>query len=62
MDALSNSKDSAVGPDDIHYQMLKHLPSETLNTLLNILKMTYGLLETFLLAGASHVVPIPKPG
>jgi len=33
MDALSNSKDSAVGPDDIHYQMLKLLPSETLNTL-----------------------------
>jgi len=31
--ALSNSNDSAVGPDDIHYQMLKHLPSEVLHTL-----------------------------
>ena len=35
--ALSSSNDSAVGPDDIHYQMLKHLPSEVLNTLLSIL-------------------------
>jgi len=26
MDALPNSKDSAVGLADIHYQMLKHLP------------------------------------
>ena len=25
LDALSSSNDSAVGPDDIHYQMLKHL-------------------------------------
>ena len=24
--AVSKSHDSAVGPDDIHYQMLKHLP------------------------------------
>jgi len=35
LDALSNSNDSAVGPDDIRYQMLKHLPSEVLNTFLN---------------------------
>jgi len=41
LDALSSSNDFAVGPDDIHYQMLKHLPSEVLNTLLSIL-MTYG--------------------
>ena len=37
LDALSSSNDSTVGPDDIHYQMLKHLPSEVLNTLLSIL-------------------------
>jgi len=28
IDAVSNSNDSAVGQDDIHYQMLKHHPSE----------------------------------
>jgi len=58
LDALSNSKDSAVRPDDIHYQMLKHLPSETLNALLSILNGLYGLyglLVTFLLVGASHM-------
>jgi len=27
LNALSNLKDSVVGLDDIHYQMLKHLPS-----------------------------------
>ena len=32
LDALSSSHDSALGPDDIHYQMLKHLPLEVLNT------------------------------
>jgi len=37
LDALSSSNDSAVGPGDIHYQMLKHLPSEVLNTLLSVL-------------------------
>ena len=37
LDALSSSNNSAVGTDDIHYQTLKHLPSEVLNTLLSIL-------------------------
>jgi len=36
-DAISKSHDTAVGLDDIHYQMLKHLPSEALNTLLESL-------------------------
>jgi len=35
--ALSNSSDFAVGPDDIHYQILKHLPTKALHTLLNTL-------------------------
>jgi len=36
-DAISKSHDSAVGPDDIHYQMLKHLPPNAVNTLLETL-------------------------
>jgi len=36
-DAISKSHDTGVGPDDIHYQMLKHLPIEALNTLLESL-------------------------
>jgi len=35
--ALSKSHDSAVGPDDIHYQMLKRLPRAALETLLHVL-------------------------
>jgi len=31
-DAISKLHDSAVGPDDIHYQMLKHLPPNAVNT------------------------------
>ena len=34
LDSLAKSSDSAVGPDDIHYQMLKHLPSDALQSLL----------------------------
>ena len=34
--AISKSHDSAVGPDDMHYQMLKHLPGAALETLLHV--------------------------
>jgi len=61
-DALSNSNDFAVGPDDINYQMLKQLPSEVLNTLLNILNEIW-LTGNFPSSWRqSYVVPIPKPG
>jgi len=36
-DAISKSHDSAVGPDDMHYHMLKHLPPNAVNTLLEVL-------------------------
>ena len=35
LDALHKSPDTAAGPDDIHYQMLKHLPNRALETSLN---------------------------
>jgi len=34
--AIEKSSDSAVGPDDIHYQILKHLPQSALLTLYSI--------------------------
>jgi ribonuclease HI len=34
--AIHASSDSAPGPDDIHYQFLKHLPQPTLNMLLDV--------------------------
>jgi hypothetical protein len=36
-DALRQCRDTAVGPDEIHYQMLKHLPYAALSSLLHIL-------------------------
>ena len=56
------SKDTATGPDDIHYQMLKHLPETALDTLLHIFNgiWTTGVFpESWRLA---TVIPIPKPG
>ena len=32
--ALQKSHDTAVGPDDIHYQLLKHLPNKTLRNVI----------------------------
>ena len=34
--AIHQSRDTAVGPDEIHYQMLRHLPEDSLRLLLNI--------------------------
>ena len=35
-DALKKSHDTATGPDEIHYQQLKHLPRDSLMVLLDI--------------------------
>ena len=50
LDAIKQSHDSATGPDEIHYQMLKHLPESSLQALLGIL-IIYGLLVFFLKTG-----------
>ena len=34
--SLNRAHDTAEGPDKIHYQLLKHLPTETLSLLLEI--------------------------
>ena len=36
-DSLHKCNDTAAGPEDIHYQILKHLPPDALETLLNIM-------------------------
>ena len=61
-DAIAVSKDTATGPDDIHYQMLKHLPETSLDTLLHIFNgiwTTEVFPESWCLA---TIIPIPKPG
>ena len=62
VEAIQLSHDSATGPDEIHYQMLKHLPENSLETLLNILNYiwTNGKFpEDWTYA---TIIPIPKPG
>ena len=60
--SLSKAHNTAVGPDDIHYQLLKHLSDESLEVLLRIMNdiWTSGdFPETW---HQAIVVPIPKPG
>ena len=36
IDAIQKSNDTATVPDEVHYQMLKHLPNNALSTILHI--------------------------
>ena len=61
-DAIQKSHDTATGPDEVHYQMLKHLPENALSTLLHIFNdiwITGVFPDSWRLA---TVIPIPKPG
>ena len=62
VEAIQLSHGSATGPDEIHYQMLKHLPENSLETLLNIFNYiwtTGKFPEDWTYA---TIIPIPKPG
>ena len=61
-DVISKAHDTATGPDEVHYQMLKHLPPKSLQALLDIFNdmwKTGTFPESLELA---TVIPIPKPG
>ena len=61
LDALHKSHDAAAGPDNIHCQILKHLPNRTLETLLNILNdiwITGNFPKDW---NKATITPIPKP-
>ena len=61
-DAISKAHDAATGPDEVHYQMLKHLPPKSLHALLDIFNdmwETGKFPESWELA---TIIPIPKPG
>jgi hypothetical protein len=60
-DALRQCHDTAVGPDDIHYQMLKHLPDTALSSLLHIVNdiwQTGSFLSSW---SEATIIPLPKP-
>ena len=61
-DALSKAHDSSPGPDDIHYQFLKHLPDTSLSVLLktfNDIRETGNVPKSW---KEATIIPIPKPG
>ena len=60
--AISKSHDTAVGPDNIHYQMLKHFPTSAMDTLLSVLNNIW-LSGNFPSSWrTSTVIPVLKPG
>ena len=61
-EAINKSHDTATGPDEVHYQMLKHLPPKSLQALLDIFNdiwETGKFPESWEL---STIIPVPKPG
>ena len=60
--AISKSHDTAAGPDEIHYQMLKHLPASALDTLLHILNDIWSSGNFPPGWRTSTVIPVLKPG
>ena len=61
-DALKKSHDTATGPDEIHYQLLKHLPRDSLMVLLDIFNDIWASAEIPECWKEATVIPIPKPG
>ena len=60
-DALSKAHDTYPGPDDIHYQLLKHLPISTLLILLEIFNNIWKTGNIPKSWKEATVIPIPKP-
>ena len=60
-DALSKAHDTSPGPDDIHYQLLKHLPVSTLLILLEIFNDIWKTGNIPKSWKEATVIPIPKP-
>ena len=60
-DALKKSHDTATGPAEIHYQLLKHLPRDSLMVLLDIFNDIWASGEIPECWKEATVIPIPKP-
>ena len=60
--ALCRAHDTSAGPDEIHYQILKHLPDASLLLLLNIFNKIWLSSDFPSDWRKAIVIPIPKPG
>ncbi|XP_063436487.1 uncharacterized protein LOC134717918 [Mytilus trossulus] len=59
--SLSKAHDTACGPDNIHYQLLKHLPDSSLEALLQLMNNIGESGDLPSIWKLATVVPIPKP-
>ena len=60
--SLSRAHDTAEGPDKIHYQLLKHLPTESMALLLDIFNYIWQSGDFPDCWREATVIPLPKPG
>ena len=60
--SLNKAHDTAEGPDKIHYQLLKHLPAESISLLLDIYNYIWRSGNFPTCWSEAIVIPIPKPG
>ena len=60
--SLNRAHDTAEGPDRIHYQLLKHLPVESMSLLLDIYNYIWQTGDFPECWNEAIVIPIPKPG
>ena len=62
-ESLSGAKDTAAGPDDIHYNLIKRLPKTAKEKLLSLYNAIYSGQEAFPTEWRKAIViPFPKPG
>ena len=61
-EALKCAKDTAVGPDEIHYQIIKHLPSVSMETLLDVFNDVWLNARFPESWHQATIIPIAKPG
>ena len=61
-DAIHKAHDSATGPDNIHYQLLKNLPESALDTLLRAFNDSWTTGQFPPAWSEATIIPIPKPG
>jgi len=60
--SLDKAHGTACGSDDIHYQLLKHLPESALQTLLDLMNDIWETGDLPSIWKLANVIPIPKAG
>ena len=59
--SIKRAKNTASGPDNIHIQIIKHLPEETLLILLDIINDIWVRGDFPNIWREAHIIPLPKP-